>query len=163
MTDPANQINTQTGDITSDQGEVIPFNDCDYFRFGSYLYPAHELVHYAYQDHYDKKQKLTMNAGKVTESFNAFINENQVNEEDMLLATEPEQKPQECEGCSDHPDTLSDVAKDAIKRVCNEILIKEAHVCETSDDPSQTYESFLRECTHYLAECLIRASQNLKV
>lgn len=85
----------------------------------------------------------------------------EVNEEDMLK--EPEEMAQPCDGCSDHPDTLSENAKNAIKQICNEVLIKEAHIYETSEDPNQTYETFLRECTHYMAECLIRASQNLKV
>ena len=85
----------------------------------------------------------------------------EVNEEDMLK--EPEEMAQPCEGCSDHPDTLSENAKAAIKQICNEVLIKEAHIYETSEDPNQTYETFLKECTHYMAECLIRASQNLKV
>jgi hypothetical protein len=88
-------------------------------------------------------------------------NTEEVNEEDMLK--EPEEMTQPCEGCSDHPDTLSENAKNAIKQICNEILIKEAHLYETSEDPNQTYETFLKECTHYMAECLIRASQNLKV
>jgi len=85
----------------------------------------------------------------------------QVNEDDMLK--EPEEMVQPCEGCSDHPDALSEKAKAAIKQICNEVLIQEAHIYETSEDPNQTYETFLKECTHYMAECLIRASQNLKV
>lgn len=102
--------------------------------------------------------------GYVFESFSDFeqhVETEEVNEDDMLK--EPEEMVQPCEGCSDHPDALSEKAKIAIKKMCDEVLIQEATVFETSDDPNQTYESFLRECTHYMAECLIRAAQNLKV
>lgn len=126
----------------------------------------------------DQEMNTDLEKHKVFESFQDFqshvaetpIGEDEdqndeteeVNEEDMLLK-EPEKMAQPCEGCSDHPDTLSENAKNAIKQICNEVLIKEAHIYETSEDPNQTYETFLRECTHYMAECLIRASQNLKV
>jgi len=102
--------------------------------------------------------------GYVFESFSDFEQQaetEEVNEDDMLK--EPEEMVQPCEGCSDYPDALSEKAKIAIKRMCDEVLIQEATVFETSEDPNQTYESFLRECTHYMAECLIRAAQNLKV
>lgn len=102
--------------------------------------------------------------GYVFESFQEFeqnAEEEEVNEDDMI--GEPVEMAQPCEGCSETADMLSEKAKAAIKQVCETVLIQEAHVFETSEDPNQTYESFLRECTHYLAECLIRASQNLKV
>jgi len=96
---------------------------------------------------------------RVMESFEEFTNR-KVNEEDMVKS--PEEMEQPCEGC-DHSDTLSEKAKNAIKNMCNTVLIHEAHLYESSDNPDQTYESFLREATHYMAECLIRAAQNLKV
>lgn len=106
--------------------------------------------------------------GKVFESFDEFTefseDEELTPEEDEVNELEePVEMAQPCEGCSDHPDTLSEKAKASIKQLCDQVLIHEAQVLEGSDDPNQTYETFLRECTHYLAECLIRASQNLKV
>lgn len=100
--------------------------------------------------------------GHVHESFRNFVRSQEVNEEDLILQP-PTEMTQPCEDCPDYTDNLSERAKTAIKRVCETVLIQEAHLCESSEDPNQTYESFLRECTHYLAECLIRASQNLKV
>lgn len=97
---------------------------------------------------------------RVIESFEQF-NQHEVNEEDMIK--EPEDMVEEpCEGC-DHSDTLSEKAKEAIRKMCNEVLIHEAHLYESSENPEQTYEAFLKESYHYLAECLIRAAQNLKV
>jgi len=106
--------------------------------------------------------------GKVFESFEEFTefsedDELTPEEDEVNELEEPVEMAQPCEGCSDHPDTLSEKAKSSIKQLCDQVLIHEAQVLEGSDDPNQTYETFLRECTHYLAECLIRASQNLKV
>jgi hypothetical protein len=142
------------------------------YKIPIFFYTATDVIEDAEYDNItaehiaeNKKPKMNNNHAKVIGSFNAFIAESLVNEEDTLLAAPKQQteQPEPCNGCSDHPDTLSESAKEAIKRVCNEVLIKEAHVYETSVDPNQTYETFLRECTHYMAECLIRASQNLKV
>lgn len=119
--------------------------------------------------------KVREEKGYVFESFEAFQeNEDdsddddeeiddveELNEDDMIH--EPVEMAQPCEGCSDYPDMLSEKAKQSIKNICETVLIQEAQVVESSDDPNQTYESFLRECTHYMAECLIRAAQNLRV
>jgi len=94
-------------------------------------------------------------------SFSEFAQESDsINEEDMIIDSDLENEP--CEDC-DNSDTLSEKAKETIKNMCNSVLIHEAHLYESSEDPNQTYETFLREATHYMAECLIRAAQNLKV
>lgn len=97
---------------------------------------------------------------RVIESFEQF-SQPKVNEEDMIV--DPNETSNEpCEDC-DHADTLSENAKSAIKRMVDEVLMNEAHLTESSDDPNQTYETFLREATHYMAECMIRSAQNLKM
>ncbi len=59
--------------------------------------------------------------GYVFENFSEFEQDNEtdeVNEEDMLK--QPEEMVQPCEGCTDHPDTLSEKAKMTIKKMCDE-------------------------------------------
>lgn len=141
------------------------------YRIPIYLYTLNDSIEEAEYENITAEH-ITENKlhemKKAVTNFDAFvaISEGMMNEDDTILPAVNQQtaaEPQPCEGCTDHPDTLSESAKAAIKQVCETVLIKEAHVYETSEDENQTYETFLKECTHYMAECLIRASQNLKL
>jgi len=88
-----------------------------------------------------RKSKST----KVVESFQSFVNEcwNPM-EEGYNLA-------------------MSEEAKRAVKTICEEILIKEAQMCDEDKDPMHTYESYLNECGSYMTECMMEAAANLRV
>jgi hypothetical protein len=58
---------------------------------------------------------------------------------------------------------MSEEAKQAIKKVCEDLLIKEAQMCDEDMDPMHTYETYLNECGSYMTECMMTASQKLKV
>lgn len=57
---------------------------------------------------------------------------------------------------------MSEEAKRAIRSICEEVLIHEAHGCNEDSDPNHTYESYLNECAQYMAESMMRAAQNLR-
>ena len=59
--------------------------------------------------------------------------------------------------------SMSEDAKRAIKSICEKILIHEAYQCNEDEDPEHTYENYLNECAQYMAECMMRAAQNLKL
>lgn len=103
----------------------------------------------------------TQSSSHKVSNFSEFTQKSDfINEEDMIIDSDLENEP--CEDC-DNSDTLSEKTKETIKNMCNSVLIHEAYLYESSEDPNQTYETFLKEVTHYMAECLIRAAQNLKV
>jgi YD repeat-containing protein len=58
---------------------------------------------------------------------------------------------------------LSDEAKRAIKTICEEILIKEAQMCDEDHDEMHTYENYLNECGQYMTECMMEAATNIQV
>lgn len=58
---------------------------------------------------------------------------------------------------------MSEEAKRAVKAICENLLIKEAQMCDEDHDPSHTYESYLNECGSYMTECMMEAAANLKV
>lgn len=58
---------------------------------------------------------------------------------------------------------MSEEAKRAIKSICEDILIKEAQMCDEDQDSSHTYESYLNECGSYMAECMAEAAANLQI
>jgi hypothetical protein len=58
---------------------------------------------------------------------------------------------------------MSEEAKQAIKKVCEDLLIKEAQMCDEDMDPMHTYETYLNECGSYMTECMMESAANLKV
>lgn len=58
---------------------------------------------------------------------------------------------------------MSEEAKRAIKAICEDLLIKEAQMCDEDQDSSHTYESYLNECGSYMTECMMEAASNLNV
>ena len=58
---------------------------------------------------------------------------------------------------------MSEEAKRAIKTICEEILIKEAQMCDEDHDPMHTYENYLNECGQYMTECMMEAAANIPV
>jgi DNA-directed RNA polymerase subunit RPC12/RpoP len=58
---------------------------------------------------------------------------------------------------------MSEEAKRAIKTICEEILIKEAQMCDEDKDSMHTYESYLNECGSYMTECMMEAAASLHV
>lgn len=145
VSDPLSQINRKTGDITTDEGEIVPIDDVSSVQI--YQWTNRELnlsiptswgniAWYAYRD---------QSKGKATESFDSFVNE--------CWSPMPES----------YVPGLSDNAKMAIKRICEEVLIHEAHSHDMSENVDQTYESYLNECGQYMTECMMQAAQKLKV
>lgn len=82
---------------------------------------------------------------KVVESFQSFVNECW--------------NPME-EGYSP---AMSEDAKQAIKKICEDLLIKEAQACDEDRDPMHTYENYLNECGSYMTECMMESAANLQV
>ena len=147
VTNPETQINAKTGEITADNGEMIDFDDVSDISFYNWtnreagqsiqtVYPGSSIPFHAYG-------KLA--EGRASNSFDQFVNE--------CWSPMPES----------YVPGLSDSAKQAIKRICEEVLIHEAHHHDMTDDESQTYESYLTECHEYLMECMMQAAQKLKV
>jgi hypothetical protein len=58
---------------------------------------------------------------------------------------------------------MSEEAKRAIKALCEEMLIKEAQMCDEDADPQHTYENYLSECGQWMTECMMNAATNLKI
>ena len=58
---------------------------------------------------------------------------------------------------------MSEEAKEAIKSICEDLLIKEAQACDEDRDPMHTYENYLNECGSYMTECMMEAAASLKV
>ena len=58
---------------------------------------------------------------------------------------------------------MSEEAKQAIKKVCEDLLIKEAQMCDEDMDPMHTYETYLNECGSYMTECMMESAANLNV
>jgi len=82
---------------------------------------------------------------KVVESFQSFVNE-------CWNPMEEGYNP-----------AMSEEAKRAIKKICEEILIKEAQMCDEDKDTMHTYENYLNECGSYMTECMMESAANLKV
>lgn len=148
VSDPTSQLDLLTGEITADNGEVIPLDDVTGIHLSSYtsrehgikmnvMHPGSSIPFHAYGG------KLA--EGRVSNSFNQFVNE--------CWSPMPES----------YVPGLSDSAKQAIKRICEEVLIHEAHKHDMTDDETQNYESYLNECHEYLMECMMSAAQKLKV
>lgn len=148
VSDPTSQLDLRTGEITADNGEVIPLDDVTGISFSQYtsrehgisgnvMHPGSSVPFHAYGN------KLA--EGRVSNTFDQFVNE--------CWSAMPE----------GYVPGLSDSAKQAIKRICEEVLIHEAHKHDMTDDESQNYESYLNECHEYLMECMMTAAQKLKV
>lgn len=58
---------------------------------------------------------------------------------------------------------MSEDAKRAIKAICEDLLIKEAQMCDEDHDPMHTYENYLAECGQWMTECMMEAAANVKV
>lgn len=58
---------------------------------------------------------------------------------------------------------MSEEAKRAIKAICEEVLIKEAQMCDEDADPNHTYENYLNECGSYMSECMMEAAAEVDV
>ena len=58
---------------------------------------------------------------------------------------------------------MSEEAREAIKKICEDLLIKEAQACDEDRDPAHTYENYLNECGSYMTECMMEAAASLKV
>jgi len=148
VSEPLSQLNLKTGEITADNGEVIPLDDVTAITLDMYtnrehgysintVHPGSSIPFHAYGG------KLA--EGRVSDSFNQFINE--------CWSAMPE----------NYVPGLSDSSKQAIKRICEEVLIHEAYTHDMTVDESQNYESYMNECHQYLMECMMTASQKLKV
>ena len=58
---------------------------------------------------------------------------------------------------------MSEEAKEAIKSICEDLLIKEAQACDEDRDPMHTYENYLNEVGSYMTECMMESAANLNV
>jgi hypothetical protein len=58
---------------------------------------------------------------------------------------------------------MSEDAKRAIKSICEELLIKEAQMCDEDADPNHTYENYLNECGSYMTECMMESAAGVDV
>jgi DNA-directed RNA polymerase subunit RPC12/RpoP len=58
---------------------------------------------------------------------------------------------------------MSEEAKQAIKKVCEDILIKEAQMCDEDMDSMHTYENYLNEVGSYMTKCMTESAANLNV
>jgi DNA-directed RNA polymerase subunit RPC12/RpoP len=92
-----------------------------------------------------KKALQDKKKGKAAKTFESFVNECW--------------NPME-EGYSP---AMSEEAREAIKKICEDLLIKEAQACDEDRDPSHTYENYLNECGSYMTECMMEAAASLKV
>jgi hypothetical protein len=92
-----------------------------------------------------KKAFQDKEMGKAAKTFESFVNECW--------------SPME-EGYSS---AMSEEAKQAIKTLCEDLLIKEAQMCDEDADPNHTYESYLNECGSYMTERMMESSANLNV
>ena len=115
---------------------MYSYDDVATMRFNSSTSPSlssspTNISYHAYQ------------SNKANESFNSFLNE--------------------CWSPLDesYVPGLSDSSKLAIKRLCEAVLIHEAHTHDMSDDSTQTYETYLNECYEYITECMMHASQKI--
>lgn len=140
VTDLEAQLDETLGDIIGDSGDMYSYDDVATMRFNSSgVSPSlssspTNISYHAYQSN---------NTNKANESFNSFLNE--------------------CWSPIDesYVPGLSDSSKLAIKRLCEAVLIHEAHTHDMSDDSTQTYETYLNECYEYITECMMHASQKI--
>lgn len=139
VTDLEAQLDETLGDIIGDSGDMYSYDDVAMMRFNSSTSPSLSsspinISYHAYQSN---------NTNKANESFNSFVNE--------------------CWSPIDesYVPGLSDSSKLAIKRLCEAILIHEAHTHDMSEDSTQTYETYLNECYEYITECMMHASQKI--
>jgi hypothetical protein len=139
VTDLEAQLDETLGDIIGDSGDMYSYDDVATMRFNSSTSPSLSsspinISYHAYQSN---------NTNKANESFNSFLNE--------------------CWSPIDesYVPGLSDSSKLAIKRLCEAVLIHEAHTHDMSDDSTQTYETYLNECYEYITECMMHASQKI--
>jgi len=139
VTDLEAQLDETLGDIIGDSGDMYSYDDVATMRFNSSTSPSLSsspinISYHAYQSN---------NTNKANESFNSFVNE--------------------CWSPIDesYVPGLSDSSKLAIKRLCEAVLIHEAHTHDMSDDSTQTYETYLNECYEYITECMMHASQKI--
>jgi DNA-directed RNA polymerase subunit RPC12/RpoP len=58
---------------------------------------------------------------------------------------------------------MSEEAREAIKKICEDLLIKEAQACDEDRDPAHTYENYLNECGSYMTECMMEAAAGLNI
>jgi DNA-directed RNA polymerase subunit RPC12/RpoP len=58
---------------------------------------------------------------------------------------------------------MSEEAKEAIKSICEDLLIKEAQACDEDHDPMHTYENYLNEVGSYMTKCMTEAAAGLNV
>lgn len=58
---------------------------------------------------------------------------------------------------------MSEEAKRAVKTICEDLLIKEAQMCNEDSDPNHTYENYLNEVGQYLTDCMMEAAAGLEV
>lgn len=58
---------------------------------------------------------------------------------------------------------MSEEAKRAIKAICEEMLIKEAQMCDEDADPNHTYENYLNEAGSYMSKCMMEAAAEVDV
>ena len=148
ISNPQSQLDLRTGEITADNGEVIQLDDVTAITLDMYtnrehgvstntVHPGSSIPYHAYGG------KLA--EGRVSDSFDQFVNE--------CWSAMPES----------YVPGLSDSSKQAIKRICEDVLIHEAHKHDMTVDESQNYESYANECHQYLMECMMTASQKLKV
>ena len=139
VTDLEAQLDETLGDIIGDSGDMYSYDDVATMRFNSSTSPSlssnpTNISYHAYQSN---------NTNKANESFNSFLNE-------CWSPTDESYVP-----------GLSDSSKLAIKRLCEAVLIHEAHTHDMSDDSTQTYETYLTECYEHLTECMMHASQKI--
>ena len=139
VTDLEAQLDETLGDIIGDSGDMYSYDDVATMRFNSSTSPSlssnpTNISYHAYQSN---------NTNKANESFNSFLNE-------CWSPTDESYVP-----------GLSDSSKLAIKRLCEAVLIHEAHTHDMSDDSTQTYETYLNECYEYITECMMHASQKI--
>ena len=139
VTDLEAQLDETLGDIIGDSGDMYSYDDVATMTFNSSSSPSlssspTNISYHAYQSN---------NTNKANESFNSFLNE--------------------CWSPLDesYVPGLSDSSKLAIKRLCEAVLIHEAHTHDMSDDSTQTYETYLNECYEYITECMMHASQKI--
>ena len=92
-----------------------------------------------------KKALQDKKKGKAAKTFESFVNECW--------------NPME-EGYSP---AMSEEAREAIKKICEDLLIKEAQACDEDRDPSHTYENYLNECGSYMTECMMEAAAGLNI
>jgi DNA-directed RNA polymerase subunit RPC12/RpoP len=92
-----------------------------------------------------KKALQDKKKGKAAKTFESFVNECW--------------NPME-EGYSP---AMSEEAREAIKSICEDLLIKEAQACDEDRDPMHTYENYLNECGSYMTECMMEAAAGLNI